>query len=200
MDADEAIERAVALATTLGGDGGGDDVDCAWWGSYWRTVKHARTEAASEAAALYQAAVVAGTAARATSDGTTLLRSDADARKAGRHDEGRRQGLVTAAARQRVVRFHGVARAVKGAKDVRVLFGESEEIAAGAGGVDAVRCSPDPAQCVPSGGGRGRVPTRVRTSRPSCGMRRLAVWEAGKGIHNERTLKLVVKVGRRRCA
>ena len=27
MDADEAIERALALATTLGGDGGGDDVD-----------------------------------------------------------------------------------------------------------------------------------------------------------------------------
>ena len=63
MDADEAIERAVALATTLGGDGGGDDVDMRLVGQLLADCKDARTEAASEAAwSLYQAAVVAGTA------------------------------------------------------------------------------------------------------------------------------------------
>ena len=50
MDADEAIERAVALATTLGGDGGGDDVDMRLVGQLLADCKDARTEAASEAA------------------------------------------------------------------------------------------------------------------------------------------------------
>ena len=62
MDADEAIERAVALATTLGGDGGGDDVDMRLVGQLLADCKDARTEARG-AWSLYQAAVVAGTAA-----------------------------------------------------------------------------------------------------------------------------------------
>ena len=65
MDADEAIERAVALAATLGGEGGSDDVDMRLVGQIMADCKDARTEAASEAAwSLYEAAVLAGTAAK----------------------------------------------------------------------------------------------------------------------------------------
>ena len=195
MDAEEAIERALALATTLGGDGGGDDVDMRLVGQLLADCKDARTEAASEAAwSLYQAAVVAGTAAEFNIRQYNFALGAVQRGAAG--EERVRavwDALVTAAVPPNAVTLSQLAHGLcKGAKDVPSTLAALRECASRGAAVDAYvlnillnACLREAAAAGPDAS--SDVKAVVRESA-------LAVWEAGKGIHNERTLTSTIKV------
>ena len=195
MDADEAIERAVALAATLGGEGGGDDVDMRLVGQILADCKDARTEAASEAAwSLYEAAVLAGTAAKFNIRQYNFALGAVQHGPAG---EGRVKAvwdaLVTAVVPPNAVTLSQLAHGLcKGAKDVPGTLAALRECASRGAAVDAYVLNILLNACLremAAAGADADVDLRA-TVRESA----LAVWEAGKGIHNERTLTSTIKV------
>jgi pentatricopeptide repeat protein len=195
VDADEAIERAVALAATLGGEGGGDDVDMRLVGQILADCKDARTEAASEAAwSLYEAAVLAGTAAKFNIRQYNFALGAVQHGPAG---EGRVKAvwdaLVTAVVPPNAVTLSQLAHGLcKGAKDVPGTLAALRECASRGAAVDAYVLNILLNACLremAAAGADADVDLRA-TVRESA----LAVWEAGKGIHNERTLTSTIKV------